>query len=298
MYGKPPPSDISEIIPRNCKHHIYVFSTQECMRSIQTSLIYSSKKTWELKIQEHLGKDYCVISAGTIGGTHLIAFCHVGIYHLISKIQMKTVSTGIGNIIGNKGAVAISFYLGGTSLLFIGCHLASGQNAVSRRNNDFRRIEKEIFKELTNQASSLVDYCFILGDLNYRINGSRDDVELLVNFNIYEVLQKGDQLKIELSENTAFLKFLEGKIEFPPTYRFNCGTNSFDSSKKRRVPAWTDRIIYKAKSSDDLSQKTYGCISSCVTSDHKPVYSQFSLKFNPLTQNIVVEKRSKTCQVF
>ncbi|OMJ24703.1 putative inositol polyphosphate 5-phosphatase [Smittium culicis] len=50
------------------------------------------------------------------------------------------------------------------------------------------------------------------------------------------------------SRNTApfsLANFKEGEIMFPPTYKFDPGTGNYDSSEKRRVPAWCDRILFK-----------------------------------------------------
>jgi hypothetical protein len=42
-------------------------------------------------------------------------------------------------------------------------------------------------------------------------------------------------------------EFSEGKINFPPTYKFDKGTLIYDTSKKKRTPSWTDRIIWRDK---------------------------------------------------
>lgn len=40
--------------------------------------------------------------------------------------------------------------------------------------------------------------------------------------------------------------FKEGHVAFPPTYKFDKGVPgpAYDSSEKRRVPAWTDRVLW------------------------------------------------------
>lgn len=301
MFGKDPPEDLNSILPTICKAHLYVLATQECLRSIGQSLFYSSKKSWEDKIAQHLGEDYKIHGAGSLGATHLAIFAHASLSDLLTPPIIKNITTGVGNIIANKGAVAISFNISKTSLLFVGCHLAAGQNSIAKRNADFRRIEKEILKE-SERASDNFDVCIYMGDLNYRINGTREDVELLVNYNLLDPLRKGDQLRTELEENTCFIGFKEGFLGFYPTYRFDCGTDTYDTSKKQRIPAWTDRVLFKNKN-ESLLLKKYDCVDACLNSDHKPVFAQFSLKYTLQNQNKVqsndgVESKSRTCLVF
>ncbi|OMJ77945.1 hypothetical protein SteCoe_22339 [Stentor coeruleus] len=301
MFGKDPPENLNKILPSECRAHLYVLATQECLRSIGQSLFYSSKKSWEGKIALHLGKDYKIHGAGSLGATHLVIFAHVSLYDLLTPPIIKNISTGVGNIIANKGAVSISFNISQTSLLFVGCHLAAGQNSIAKRNSDFRRIEKEILKD-SEKASEIFDVCVYIGDLNYRINGTREDVELLIDYNLLDPLRKGDQLRTELLENTCFIGFKEGFLGFNPTYRFDCGTDTYDTSKKKRIPAWTDRILYKTKN-ENLVLKKYDCVDTCLNSDHKPVFAQFSLKYalqnqNKVVSNVVVESKSRTCLVF
>ena len=44
--------------------------------------------------------------------------------------------------------------------------------------------------------------------------------------------------------NRVFQGYSEGKIMFQPTFKYDKGTNQFDSSFKCRPPAWTDRVLY------------------------------------------------------
>lgn len=298
MFGKPPPDDISLLFPKHVSHHLVIVCTQECLRSIGSSLLYSSKKRWEIKLRESLGVDYSLYATNTIGATHLAIFIHENMHGSISDPVLKQVSTGFGNVVKNKGAVGVQFMIGKTSLFVVGCHLSSGQNAVSRRNNDFRRIEKEMFKEIsTEPASELFDAIIYLGDLNYRVNGKKDDVEFLINLGIMEPLRIGDQLLTELKQNMAFSGFAEGILNFDPTYKFDVGTSTYDTSKKQRVPSWTDRILYKSKTSK-LKLKTYNSLQDCLTSDHRPVFSQFIMNFEPGKLPTNNSANSRTCIVF
>lgn len=90
------------------------------------------------------------------------------------------------------------------------------------------------------------------GDLNYRVDAPRAVVDLLLSKNMHEVLLNNEQLSRERDTaggggrkpSAPFSGFLEGPLSFRPTYKFDTGTDVYDTSAKRRVPAWTDRILY------------------------------------------------------
>ena len=76
----------------------------------------------------------------------------------------------------------------------------------------------------------------------------------------------------------------EGEICFPPTYKFNVGTQDYDTSEKKRKPAWCDRILWRDKpqllirgEGPGVRCLKYSSIASCCASDHKPVYGVYEV---------------------
>ncbi len=67
------------------------------------------------------------------------------------------------------------------------------------------------------------DYVFWGGDLNYRINATRDVVNSLLKENRHDVLVANDQLSLLLQFEKTFSGFVEGKITFRPTYKYDKG---------------------------------------------------------------------------
>lgn len=104
-----------------------------------------------------------------------------------------------------------------------------------------------------------------------------------------------------LADGAAFKGFKEAKIQFPPTYKYDVGTQLFDTSSKQRAPAYTDRILYKYKlpplgfrrssnvNSDGRPNSppspikciAYDSVQSIVSSDHKPVWALFKNALRP-----------------
>ena len=74
-------------------------------------------------------------------------------------------------------------------------------------------------------------------------------------------MQKHLPLEVQEALNTSVVlnQFKEGPVTFLPTYKYDRGTHNFDTSRKQRVPAWTDRILYKS-SSDKLKLIEYNSI--------------------------------------
>lgn len=53
------------------------------------------------------------------------------------------------------------------------------------------------------------------------------------------MLLAADQLNYAMTSGTAFSGYIEGPIVFRPTYRYDVGTDNYDTSEKMRIPAWT-----------------------------------------------------------
>ncbi|KAK9235633.1 Endonuclease/exonuclease/phosphatase [Lipomyces kononenkoae] len=128
---------------------------------------------------------------------------------------------------------------------------------------------------------------FALGDLNYRLAMDRSDISLLAAKNDYDALLFWDQLRSEIKDGSILVGFQEGPIAFQPTYKYDIGTNTFDTSEKARVPAYTDRILYTSYPS--LAQLDYETFMHYFSSDHKPVAATFELR----TMLMDVDKRAQ-----
>lgn len=81
---------------------------------------------------------------------------------------------------------------------------------------------------------------------------------------------------------SAVQGFQEGKIHFPPTFKFLPGTSQYS---EQRVPSWTDRILWKVRPSEPwadsvaptVEQAYYSSVPEMTSSDHKPVVAGFDL---------------------
>ncbi len=151
-------------------------------------------------------------------------------------------------------------------------------------------------------ASQSFDRVVWMGDLNYRLgkgkkaakdspradqegatpaalpSWDRAAVDALVASNSIAELVKGDQLLFEQAAGRVAVGFSEGPLGFPPTYKFDVGTDAYDSGPKRRVPSYTDRILFRAAEGPPAMQLlSYRSISAIKTSDHRPVVAEFSM---------------------
>ncbi|KAF9193594.1 inositol polyphosphate 5-phosphatase [Haplosporangium sp. Z 767] len=146
-------------------YHIIAINTQECEREIREAVLFPSKLAWEKHLQTSLGPDYVMIKTETMAALHLAVFIWKPIEDLVT-VDSSTVATGIGGIVGNKGAVAISVYLGSTSFLFVNAHLTAHQSNTQARNNDYRRIIQEL--QLNDAPKSSPRGWHFKGDMKLR----------------------------------------------------------------------------------------------------------------------------------
>lgn len=206
-----------------------------------------------------------------------------------------------------------------------------GGRAVGRTGAGVRgrEGESECSMNSSNTLPQVFDRVVWAGDLNYRVNAPRAVADLLLSKDMHEVLLKNEQLSLERRRDggergggggggggtlAPFSGYSEGPLNFRPTYKFDSGTDTYDTSTKQRVPAWTDRILYsgaaataatatdgrigrcneekegqnkREREADDVGAATsgmqlraYRSVGELKTSDHRPVLASFVMEFD------------------
>ncbi|MDP7382371.1 MAG: hypothetical protein QGF33_13610, partial [Alphaproteobacteria bacterium] len=94
--------------------------------------------------------------------------------------------------------------------------------------------------------TSQFDHVIWCGDLNYRIALKDDDVRALVAKGELSTLLAADELQTTRRGGLAWLYFEESPIAFAPTYKYDLNSDEYDTSPKRRAPAWCDRVLWRS----------------------------------------------------
>ncbi|KAH7318181.1 Endonuclease/exonuclease/phosphatase [Stachybotrys elegans] len=248
---------------------------------------------------------YHLLHTAPLVGLFTCVFVKASLRERIRNLQGVEIKRGMGGVYGNKGAVAIRFQVDDSSLCFVNCHLAAGQSQANARHNDANAIletsvftaERDVGARMDNytgggDGSMILDHelCILNGDLNYRIDTmSRDTVVTAVKHNNLGKLLDRDQLLVARRRNpTLRLRaFEEMPIQFAPTYKYDVGTDNYDTSEKRRSPAWCDRVLYRGRGR--IQQLDYRRHEVRV-SDHRPVTGNFNIwvkKIDPKRRAVV-----------
>jgi endonuclease/exonuclease/phosphatase family metal-dependent hydrolase len=238
------------------------------------------------------GELYHLLHTSSLVGLFTCIFVRAHLRERIRGVNGAEVKRGMGGALGNKGALVLRFFLDDTSLCFINCHLAAGQSQTKDRNTDATVIlESSILpaeRDLSTRqdifvgggdGSMIMDHeiCILYGDLNYRIDTmGRDTVVNAVKAKNLSKLLDRDQLLASKRRNPWFKlrAFHELPITFAPTYKYDVGTDNYDTSEKKRSPAWCDRILYRGK--NKVEQLDYQRHEVRV-SDHRPVTANFEM---------------------
>ncbi|XP_020626629.1 inositol polyphosphate 5-phosphatase OCRL-1-like [Orbicella faveolata] len=260
---------------------VFSLGFQELDLSAETLLKNVTPKEDEwLKIAErglHPKAQYIKVKTIRLVGILLMVFVKSQYQHYVTEVDAETVATGIMGLMGNKGGVAIRMQIHNTSICFVNSHLAAHTEEFERRNQDYRDILSKLEFNGSYGSFSITDHeaVFWLGDLNYRISGMDTDlVRRLADKGQYEELLANDQLIKEQKEKKCFKGFKEGSIKFKPTYKYDPGTDNWDTSEKGRAPAWCDRILWTGSQVNQLEYRSHNKLK---ISDHKPVSALFEV---------------------
>ncbi|KAG5728501.1 Inositol-1,4,5-trisphosphate 5-phosphatase 1 [Termitomyces sp. T112] len=282
LNGRPPSESLLPwLFPRERLNDpdIFAIGFQEIVPLTAQQIVQTDpekRKIWERQIFETLDRrpdkkcNYVLLRSEQLVGTALIILVKNELLSVIRNVEATTRKTGLRGMSGNKGAVGIRLEYHDTSFCFLTAHLAAGHSNVEERNADYQTIAHGLHF-LRGKSILSHDNVIWLGDMNYRIDMENFTVRGLAERDDLDALLVADQLKQMMDEGTAFSGYTEGPILFRPTYRYDLGTDVYDTSEKLRIPAWTDRILYRGAQLD-LSIYSRAELRG---SDHKPVFGLF-----------------------
>jgi phosphatidylinositol-bisphosphatase len=295
--AKKPSEDIAPwLVVESTQPELFAIGFQEIVDLNAVNLVadHSAAKPWQTLIEQTLKGQYVLVADQHLVGLSLSLYARKDIRQHVQDVASETVGVGIMGVGGNKGGVAIRFRVYDSTLCVVNAHLAAHQHNVQGRNSDFQNIIRRLMFEVGKEQLGVTDhdYVFWIGDLNYRLNlNDLEHVYQRIEAQDWPYLLAHDQLLIEKGAGNAFKGFLEGPIDFAPTYKYQPGTNLYErrEDKKKRLPAWCDRIQWI--SSPDIKQLFYRR-AELVASDHKPVMALFEIK----AKMVLAEKKEAVYQ--
>ncbi|KAF8820867.1 endonuclease/exonuclease/phosphatase domain-containing protein [Cardiosporidium cionae] len=307
--------------PEQCD--IYVFCFQELVELTGIRVLMNMKDKdketlAEEKINAALHKAIPKYSKSTLGNTYgcsrflkiqscamlglyISVYIREGLKDFVSGVDVSSIKVGLKGNRGNKGAVCVRFLVGRSSFCFINVHLAAGENSLQERIQQMQQIMKQAYQTSRYYIEPLDhDYVILIGDFNFRVEKYLSEVLDAIQRKNYLELSSFDQLRHCIRQGLSpFRGFLEGKIDFPPTYKYRKNASVYDS---QRVPAWCDRILYfvgDCSTKTEISQRPAATLLHYIShqtyqcSDHKPVSASLEMVALLPDRNISLKRKQK-----
>ncbi|CBQ72962.1 related to phosphatidylinositol phosphate phosphatase [Sporisorium reilianum SRZ2] len=282
---------------------IFAIAFQEIVQLTPQQILMTDPdkiRIWEAKIMETIARRpsarsrYILLRSEQLVGTALVILIKEELVNDVRLVEAATRKTGLKGMSGNKGGVAIRMDYYDTSICFVTAHFAAGHSAWEERNADYWTITRGL-SFARGKTISNHDHVIWLGDFNYRIDLTNDVVRSMAARQDLAGLYARDQLRRSKDAGDVFPGYEEGPITFAPTYKYDNGSDQYDSSEKQRIPAWTDRILYRGLGLRQLSYSR----AELRTSDHRPVYAAFvgpvrivdHLKRDTIRKQLLQEKK-------
>lgn len=201
----------------------------------------------EPRVAESRAGCYSHVLKERLMGMYLTVYVYRGCEHLVQGVDKDYVTAGLARgRVGNKGGVGIALKLAGRSFLFVNSHLAAHKHRIAARLDNIAKIKSEIHlndflpkddpRKAAEDITDRFDTVFWMGDLNFRLEMSRLHAEWLVEQKNYKELLTWDQLRAVMRDpdNNPFPGFVEGPIDFAPTFKYDVWRSFKHIQKERR----------------------------------------------------------------
>ncbi|KAM0787054.1 hypothetical protein ACM66B_006318 [Microbotryomycetes sp. NB124-2] len=314
----PNETDLSSWLKGYENAHFLVFGFQELDLTAEAMIRYTRYRedAWRVAIEKAMGPRaalYQKLHSKQLVGALIIVYVLRSQALHVSSIDSAHLATGLMGVMANKGAVGIRLRYKDTWLTFVNSHLAAFLNQTEARNQMFHdtvkgltfQVDKtqsrdpwtpslrpEMERAIGTASVFETNHLIWFGDLNYRIDLPREQVSRLLQQKAWDLLGPFDQLNLSRQHDLAFSGFQEADITFPPTFKFDKGSDEYDTSEKQRVPAWTDRVLWMSLN-DSIEVMHYKSHPEIKLSDHKPVSALLKVpvhKVDPARRAVVLQE--------
>jgi len=209
---------------------------------------------------------------------------------VMKGITVASMKRGMGWTAWKQACIMYRPAIDETSVCVTNCRLAAGQHRVQQRKCQRRGMfEEKMSSHLLacSRTPSMITY--VVGDDGscYSIMRSSSltvtrataliDVASYSSLPITRASGKPYSCttkEMRFNRGFRFRTFSEGPFTFAPTHKYDRGLDEFDSSEKRRVPAWCDRVLWRSRVPERLVQTHY-CRWEPNISDHRPISAGF-----------------------
>lgn len=190
---------------------------------------------------------------------YMAVYCWRGCRDRVRGVSRSHVKSGmLAGRVGNKGAVGISVKLGQSRLLFVNSHLAAHEGRLQTRLDNIAKIKRELRvdtylpaddpRNASEDVTEMFDHSFWFGDLNFRVDITRQHADWLMKTKKYDQALEFDQLRKILKGqdgDSSFKGFRESEITFPPTYKYDVLKTLKNASGKKRKQRTIKRILHR-----------------------------------------------------
>lgn len=110
---------------------VVVLGVQECEDIKPRRHEGRRSRKWRQLQQQGLGRAYECLAQHKIGGIQIAVYIKKKYRGIVEGIQVIDVACGVGNVLSNKGGIAVLVRANGKTVVFINAHMAAHQNKVS-----------------------------------------------------------------------------------------------------------------------------------------------------------------------